>query len=58
MINLDIKGYCEECPHFEAVTTSHIVGSNGRELQVEHDITCSRKDSCEYAISHCFGGGK
>ena len=54
MINLNIKGYCKDCPHFEAETVKHIVGTDGVGLQVDHEIVCKNKDACEWAIDHMF----
>lgn len=58
MINLDVKGYCEECPHFEAETKKLGRWNESGRAVVDSVVTCKNKDACEYAISHCFGVDK
>ena len=53
MINLDVKGYCQDCPHFEA--ESSMVVDKPSDITGEHIVYCKHKWSCEWAISHCFG---
>ena len=55
MININIKGYCKECPYFEEEMIDHIVGTDGIALQIDHEIVCQNKDACEYAIAYVFG---
>lgn len=46
-IRLELKDYCERCPHFEiAVDRTDMIGGNGEQL-AETTIKCKRADICQ-----------
>ena len=66
MINLEVKDYCQNCPHFEAdtdtCTTAGYCDDIGLLSLTDHTIRCKHREACieihDYIKAHIMGSKK
>ena len=46
MIKLNVKAYCHDCPHFDAVTNKDEIYAEGRLLMSNIEVTCRHYERC------------
>ena len=46
MVNLDIYSFCEDCPRFEAKSTTNTASCDNKTLWVTTNVTCAHSEFC------------